>query len=242
MSQDVFFPAWKLKTRLCSRKRPRTRADANRLGEVGHARAKRGDRAGDDVDLRTGLGCGVQLLDDALVGEGVHLDPDARRLPVLGRVGDRTDLLHEPPAKGEGRDEQLAEALRAAEAGQVVEEVGHVGRDLLVGREQAEVLVEARRERVVVAGAEVDVAPQALRLPADDERHLRVDLQAREPVDDVHSCTLQGARPRDVAVLVEAGLELDEAHALLAVLGTLDQRGDERGVVARPVHRRLHAP
>ena len=69
--------------------------------------------------------------------------------------------------------------------GQVVEEVGDVRRDVLVGREEPEVLVEPRRARVVVAGADVDVAAQLVALAADDERRLRVDLQVGEPVDDV---------------------------------------------------------
>ena len=50
-----------------------------------------------------------------------------------------------------GRDEQLAELLRPGEAGQVVEEVGDVRGDVLVGGEDADVLVEPRRQRVVVA-------------------------------------------------------------------------------------------
>ena len=41
-------------------------------------------------------------------------------------------------------------------------------------------------------------------------------------------------------MLVEARLQLDEADALLAVLGALDQRGDERAVTARPVDGGLH--
>ena len=44
-------------------------------------------------------------------------------------------------AQVEGRDEELAEPLRAAEPGHVVEEVGDVGGDVLVGGEEAEVLV-----------------------------------------------------------------------------------------------------
>ena len=38
------------------------------------------------------------------------------RLPVGGGVGDRADLLDQPRAQVERRDEQLAELLRPAEA------------------------------------------------------------------------------------------------------------------------------
>ena len=84
-------------------------------------------------------------------------------LAGLRRRGDPADLLDESRPHLERRHEQLAEPLRPAEAGHVVEDVGDVGRDLLVGREDADVLVEARRRGVVVAGADVDVAPEAAR-------------------------------------------------------------------------------
>ena len=71
----------------------------------------------------------------------------------------------------------LRNALRPAEAGDEVEEVGDVGGDVRVGGEQADVLVDPRGRRVVVAGADVHVAPQPVALAPDDERRLRVDLQ-----------------------------------------------------------------
>jgi len=66
-----------------------------------------------------------------------------------------------------------------------------------------------------------------------------VDLEVGEAVDDVDARLLERARPLDVALLVEARLELDDADALLAVLRRLDQRRRKRGVVARAVHGRL---
>ena len=76
---------------------------------------------------------------------------------------------------------------------------------------------------MVVPGADVDVPSKHVAFAPDDERHLGVHLQVGEAVDDVHARLLQGARPLDVAVLVEARLQLDEADALLAVLGAFDR-------------------
>ena len=91
------------------------------------------------------------------------------------------------PAQVRGRDEQLAVRTLAAVAGEVVEELGEVGAELGVGGEQAEVLVEVRGHRVVVAGADVAVAADAVVLLAHDEQHLGVGLQPDEPVHDVHA-------------------------------------------------------
>ena len=64
-----------------------------------------------------------------------------------------------------------------------------------------------------------------------------MDLEVGEAVDDVHARLLERARPLDVPALVEAGLELDEADALLAGLGRLDQ-GRARAATRRSSGRR----
>ena len=95
--------------------------------------------------------------------------------------------------------------------------------------EQAEVLVQPRGLRVVVAGADVGVAAQAaVGLLADDQRELAVRLEADHAVDDVAAGLLERAGPLDVGLLVEARVDLDDDEHLLAGLGGVDQRVDER--------------
>ena len=122
-----------------------------------------------------------------------------------------------------GRHDRLPVAGRARRAGERVEELGHVGGERRVAREQAEVLVEARRLAVVVARPDMHVVAQAAALAAHHEQRLGVGLQAGQPVHHVSARLFQRARPADVAALVEARLELHQAHRLLAALGRLDQ-------------------
>ena len=129
--------------------------------------------------------------------------------------------------------------LGAAVAGQLVEQLGDLARQLLAGREEPEVRVEVGGAAVVVARADVRVVAHALALAAHDEHGLRVRLESRQPIRHVHARLLQRARPGDVRALVEARRQLDEADGLLAAFGGADQRRDERRVVARAVHRLL---
>ena len=186
------------------------------------------------------LGSCIELADDLGVDEVVELEPNPRVFSVVGSGRNRADLVDEPASKRERRDEQLAELLRSPEARDVVEEIRDVGGDLLVRREHAEILVDPRGRRVVVARADVRVTTQRVALAAHYQRHLRVDLQIGEPVRHMDARLLEGSRPLDVAQLVEAGLELDEAHRLLSLLCALDERADEDAVVASAVHGRLH--
>ncbi len=93
--------------------------------------------------------------------------------------------------------------------------------------------------RVVVAGADVAVAADAVGLLAHDEQDLGVRLQPDEAVHDVHARLFEDAGPVDVRLLVEARLELDERDHLLALLGGLDQRRDERALGAGGAVERL---
>ena len=115
-------------------------------------------------------------------------------------------------------------------AGEEVEEGGGVIAEVGPAGEEAEVGVDAGGGGVVVAGAEVDVAADAVGLAADDEGGLAVGLEADDAVDDVDAGLLKGAGLVDVVFLVEAGLEFDEGGDLLAVFGGAGQGVDD-GVV-----------
>ena len=120
-------------------------------------------------------------------------------------------------------------------AGEEVEEVGHVLAQVGRRREERQVGVDAGRLRVVVAGAEVDVAAQPGPLAAHHQRHLAVGLEAEQAVDHVDARLLEPPRPGDVVGLVEARLDLDDGGDLLAVLGGPGEGAHEGAVAAGPV-------
>ena len=148
--------------------------------------------------------------------------------PAVGVADLALDEVQDARPQRVGRDEQAAELPLARQAGQDVEQVRDVGADLRPAGQQPEVRVQARGLRVVVAGPDVDVAAQAAALAADDQRRLRVRLEPDEAVHDVRAGLLQLARPDDVRLLVEAGLDLDEDHDLLALFGRADEVAHDR--------------
>ena len=92
-------------------------------------------------------------------------------------------------------DYRLAGSRVARGPGQGVEQLGHVLGYLAVGCEEAEVLIQARGLRVVVAGSDVDVMAHALALAADHEQRLGVRLEAGETVHHVGARLLEGTSP-----------------------------------------------
>ena len=83
------------------------------------------------------------------------------------------------------------------------------------------------------------VALEAVLLLADDFDELAVGLEADDAVDDVHAGAFELEGPGDVGVLVEARLDLDQRQHLLAGVGRVDQRVDDRRVGAGAVQRLL---
>ena len=104
-----------------------------------------------------------------------------------------------------------------------VEDLGHIGRDLLIGSEEAQILVVRGIRGVVVAGADVNVPSSAAALLPDQERQFGVHLEVGHPIDHVDTCPLEGPSRADVETFVETRLHLDKRHRLLVFLGGSDE-------------------
>ena len=115
----------------------------------------------------------------------------------------------------------------------------HVLADLGIAGEQAVVGVAARGARVVVAGAEVAVAAQAVGFAAHDHRHLGVGLESHDAVHDVRAGFLQPVGQLDVGFLVESRAQLDDDRDVLAGLRGRHQRIDDRRLIAGAIQRLL---
>jgi hypothetical protein len=113
--------------------------------------------------------------------------------------------------------------------GELIEEIGEIETDRFIASEQAEIGVRPRRSRVVVARSDVRVVADGPALAASDHGDLRVILEPDDAVHDVHARTLELSRRRDVALLIEPRLQLDERGHPFPLLGRAHQRVDDWG-------------
>jgi hypothetical protein len=131
------------------------------------------------------------------------LRDDACRLAAAARGLARISF-QQRRVQGERRLQQQSQLWRARQAGELQEDLVHVEADGLVRGQQPVVGVGARRAPVVVAGAQVAVAADAIALAPHDQRHLRVRLVADDAVHHVRAGFLQAVGQLDVGFLVEA--------------------------------------
>src|SRR5207247_10946143 len=102
-----------------------------------------------------------------------------------------------------------------------------------------QVRVRPGRVRMAVAGRQADGPARPDPRPTRHERGPAVRFQAYDAVHDVDARLLEGARPRDIVLLVHPRLELDQRGHLLAVLRRPGERRDDGARPAGAVQRLL---
>ena len=85
----------------------------------------------------------------------------------------------------------------------------------------------------------MDVAANAASLFSDHQAQLRVRLEPDNPVHNVTAGLLEEACPSNVALLVEARLDLDEHHDLLASGGGAHEGIHDGALTGGPIQRLL---
>ena len=191
------------------------RAHPDAFGQASHARAQGADAAHQEIDLHSGLRGVVERLDDFRFEQGIHLGDDLRTVPGACRVGLGLDQGEHRGMQGERRLEQVVQGLVFAQAGDLLEHFIDVVGDFLAGREQAEIGIETRRTRMVVAGAQMDVASVAAVLAAQDHQHLGVGFVAEHAVDDMGADFLQARGDIEIRFLVETRHQFDHHRHFL---------------------------
>ena len=134
------------------------------------------DTAHDQIDRDAGLrGC-VQLVNHFSINERVHLQRDAgrRRSRVLARTS--TNLFDDLATEMHRRSPNRVEALWTGKPCQLIKEIRDVRGDLLIAGKDAEIGIGAGGGGVVVACANVDVAPRAISFATHDKSELAVSL------------------------------------------------------------------
>ena len=169
----------------------------------------------------------------------LHLPQIAAGLPALANSISSAIWRSSFFLQRERRNRQQLEPVGLGVAGDEVEDPRDVAADRRVGGEQRHVGVDARRHRVIVAGAEMAVGDQRARFAPHHHRQLGVRLQLDEAEHDLRAGALEVARPADVGLLVEARLQLDQRGDRLAGFRRLDQRADDRTVGRGAIERLL---
>ena len=193
------------------------RAHPNALRHAGHLRRQHARAAHDQVDARPVLRRLQQGLNQRFIGERIHLRDDARVLAAQGGLPHGLGHLDHALLQVEGCQQHVVQMRHTVLVGEVIEHRIHVGRDLGIGGQHAQIGIELGGTWVVVTGREMAVAAQLTALAARHQQHLGVCLEADHAIDHLRADRLQRLGPIDVGLFVKARLELhDRGHFLAA--------------------------
>jgi hypothetical protein len=106
------------------------------------------------------------------------------------------------------RERQQFQLLRLDIAGDVIEQLRRIAARARIGGEEAQIGIDARGDRVIIARAEMAVGAELLALAPHDHRDLGVRLPVDEAVDHLDAGALQRFGPVDILLLVEARLQV----------------------------------
>ena len=213
-------------------------AHADVVRQARHAGPQAADAAHDKIDLHARPACRVERIDDLRIDQSVAFAPDGGRLARLGESDLFLDMLQKPRLQRQRRDRHLLKTGRLGIAGDIIEDARDIAADDGVGGEDRNVGIDARRDRMIVAGADVAVGDEPGTLAAHHHRQFGVRLQLDETEHHLRARPLQIARPADVGRLVETRLQFDERGDGFARLRRLDQRPHD-GAVGRCAIQRL---
>ena len=217
-------------------KAPDDGGDPDVFRKTGDARTKGAHAAHDQVHLDAGAGCRIQGLDQAAFHQGIHLGDDMRTFARFGEACLAMDGREQAVMQREGRQQQAVQVARASEARELLEHVADILADAFIAGQQAEIGVEPRGARMVVAGGHVDIALEAPGFAANDQQHLRVCLESHHAIDNVGADLFELGGPGEVGLFVEAGQQFDNHGHLLAALGRIDQVLHQHRVGAGAIH------
>ena len=146
----------------------------DRLADAGYADLQAADPAYDQVDPDTGRRGFIQGRDDLPVTEGIHFGDDACRISLSGLLFLRTDHTQEPVAHPYRCHNQFIPVIRFRIAGNHIEHCRSIFTDPLVAGKETAVRILFCRRIVIVSCAQMDIPPDPVFFPADDQRDLTV--------------------------------------------------------------------
>ena len=203
------------------------------------ARGQHAGTAHDEIDSGAGLAGLNQGLDECGVGQGIHLDHDARRLAHPRRSGHLLQMAQHAPVQQEGRSHQVLWRFDARLAGQLLENRIGICRETGIGGEVADIGIQPGAAGVVVAGGQMQIAVQsrfvAGTLAPRHQQQLGMRLQTHDAVDHLRAHRFQAFGPVDIGFFVKARFELDHHHHLFAAPRGFNQQIHQHRFGARAV-------
>ena len=130
---------------------------------------------------------------------------------------------------------EIVEALVFGKSRQDMEKGDRVPAKLLPGGEVTYVGIDLGGRFVVVAGGVVLVDFQFVPRFSDNLGDLGMDFEAGDAVDDVCARLFERLGPDQIVLFVKTRFELDHRGDLLSVVGSVDQRLDDRRVFPHAV-------
>ena len=111
--------------------------------------------------------------------------------------------------------------MKLANSREQIKEICHILPVILLASEEAQIRINPRGGRIIVAGGQMHVTANSLFLPAHYQAQLGVNFIAHQTVDHMHPRFFQFSRPENVVRFVKARAQFHHGRHLLAIAHSL---------------------
>ena len=193
-----------------------------------HAGSEAADAAHDELDLHAFAASAVKRIDDFRMHQRIELGPDGAVAPGA-RMGDLIlDQAQQHRLHVQGRDGELFPRDGLGVTGDIIEQTPGIAPKRRIAGEQRKILIRARGDGVIIAGAEMGVGAQPVGFTAHHQAHFGVGLEIDKAVHDRSAGAFEALGHADIGLFVETRFQLDQRGDVLAGLGGGHQSGDDR--------------
>ena len=207
--------------------------------KAGHARFQAADAAHDQINLHARRARFIEFLDDARIHQAVQLHPDGGRTALLCVSDFLVDQAIKPAAHGQRRHRQLFQLGRLHVTGDIVHHLRRIARQQRISGEERQIGIDARRDRMIIAGAEMHIGADRRPFAPDHHAQLGVRFPFHKTIYNLHAGAFQFAGPANILLLVKAGLQFDHRCHRFAGFGGIDQGTHDGAVLAGAIQRLL---
>ena len=128
---------------------------------------------------------------------------------VSGMLRFPADQTHKRVAQPQWCKHKAIPVFRLRIAGKHIKYGGRILSDRFRTRQNATVRVQLCRRIVVISGAKMDIAANAILLSSHDKRNLAVCFQSKQTVNNVTACLFQHFCPDNIVFLIKACFQFD---------------------------------
>ena len=207
---------------------PYQAANRNIIAHPWNSRNKHTDTTDNEFNLYPCLRSFIEFIHHTAVQQRIHLGNNMPIFPILNMLNFSVNQGYTAFAQIDRCHKEGIPYRRIRISGQKIEECRRIRTKCITAGKYPQIGIQFCCRRVIVTGSYMNVSPDAILFPADNQCTLRVSLQPYQPINYVSSRLFKASGHVNIVFFIKTGLNFHENRDLLTILRRFFQCPDNR--------------